>query len=62
MFTGIIQDTGKISGILSTQEGDVQLRIKSDKLPLDKLKLGDSISVNGVCLTATRIYEDGFLK
>ena len=49
MFTGLVQSLGKVSGVHDTAEG-VRLAIES---PLAaELKEGDSIAVNGVCLTA----------
>lgn len=59
MFTGIILDVGEIAGLESTGE-DVRLRIRTAALPLDKLAVGDSVAVNGVCLTATALPGDGF--
>lgn len=51
MFTGIIQAIGKISAI-ERKSGDFGLKIDTGKLPMDGVQLGDSIAVNGVCLTA----------
>ena len=53
MFTGIIEGLGNIAGIRSAGQGK-RLTIEAD-FPLDRTKLGDSISVNGACLTAVRI-------
>jgi len=53
MFTGIIEGLGNIAGIRSTGQGK-RLTIEAD-FPLDQTKLGDSISVNGACLTAVII-------
>lgn len=54
MFTGIIQAVGHIDA--ATQIGeDVKLSIQAANLGLDDVTLGDSIAVNGVCLTATYI-------
>lgn len=50
MFTGIIEATGKIE-VAEPRGSDARVLIASD-LNLDDVKLGDSISVNGVCLTA----------
>lgn len=50
MFTGIIEELGKISAL---SKGDKSLKIKIEcKNILEGLSLGDSIAVNGVCLTA----------
>ena len=58
MFTGIIEDIGTVKAI---QRGakSVVLTIQSDKIMKD-VSLGDSIAVNGVCLTATSIGKDFF--
>ena len=47
MFTGIIEDIGKVINITSSQ---IQI-----ETCLDDIKTGDSIAVNGVCLTVTKI-------
>ncbi len=59
MFTGIIQATGSISAI-EDRQGDVQLHIDTGALNLDRLQLGDSIAVNGVCLTAIEFDAQSF--
>ena len=59
MFTGIIQAVGTISAI-EQRAGDVRLGIKTGKLDLSDVSLGDSIAVNGVCLTAVELPGDGF--
>ncbi|MHB8535126.1 MAG: riboflavin synthase [Sulfuricaulis sp.] len=59
MFTGIIQSVGKISAIEKTGD-DARIRIDSGKLDLSDVKIGDSISVSGVCLTATARSATGF--
>ncbi len=50
MFTGIIQAIGKITA-LERRGGDARLRVQAATLDLSDVKLGDSIAVNGVCLT-----------
>ena len=57
MFTGLIQDIGTVDAVESGGEG-AKLRI-STRLGAE-LAIGDSIAVNGVCLTATRCDADGF--
>lgn len=59
MFTGIIQAIGSISAI-EPGDGDTRLRIQTGKLDLADVQLGDSIAVNGVCLTAVELPGDGF--
>jgi riboflavin synthase len=51
MFTGIIQSVGNIAAIES-KGGDARLRIETGTLDLAGAQLGESIAVNGVCLTA----------
>jgi riboflavin synthase len=53
MFTGIIEGLGKIRGIHSTGRGQ-RLTIEAD-FSLGQTKIGDSIAVNGACLTAVEI-------
>jgi riboflavin synthase len=52
MFTGLVQDLGTVTGVDATQDG-VRLAVRSRLA--DELALGDSVAVNGVCLTATRV-------
>ena len=59
MFTGIIKATGTISG-MERRGGDVRLSVQSEKMPFLDYEVGESISVNGVCLTAVALREDGF--
>lgn len=59
MFTGIIQSIGKVSA-LEPKGDDLRVRIQTAKLELDNVKLGDSIAVNGVCLTVVDLPGDGF--
>lgn len=58
MFTGIVEEIGKIKAINGSQDS-VEMVIKARKI-LDDVNLGDSISVNGVCLTVTEFTSDGF--
>lgn len=59
MFTGIIQAIGYIESSEYT-DGDVRLGIATGELDLGNLGLGDSIAVNGVCLTAIEFDGAGF--
>ena len=59
MFTGIIQAIGHIESSEAT-EGDVRLGIATGELDLSALNLGDSIAVNGVCLTAVELGKNSF--
>jgi len=60
MFTGIIQAVGSVAAI-EKRSGDMRLRIATGKLDLGDVQLGDSIAVNGVCLTAVTLPGDGFV-
>lgn len=59
MFTGIIQATGQIDTIIRAGE-DVKLSIQASALGLDDVQLGDSIAVNGVCLTVAHLSKTHF--
>jgi len=59
MFTGIIQATGTIRH-MESRNGDMRLSIATGKLDLADVAIGDSIAVNGVCLTAVELPGDGF--
>lgn len=59
MFTGIIEAIGSVAAV-EEQQGDLQLYIRTGDLDLGDVKLGDSIAVNGVCLTAIDLPGDGF--
>mgnify|MGYP001283158887 CR=1 FL=1 len=58
MFTGIVEELGKVKDIESKSFG-MRFTITA-KLVLDDMKIGDSISVNGVCLTVTEKNEQMF--
>ncbi|MCF6247064.1 MAG: riboflavin synthase [Desulfobacula sp.] len=58
MFTGIIESFGTIKQIRSSGEGRV-LHIGCD-LDLTETRVGDSIAVNGACLTAVSLGKNGF--
>ncbi len=60
MFTGIIEAIGSIASI-ERKGNDARIFIRTGKLDLSDVKLGDSIAVNGVCLTAVELPdEEGF--
>lgn len=59
MFTGIIQSVGHIAQATPVGD-DVKLKIDAHHLGLDDVAIGDSIAVNGVCLTATEIQQPYF--
>jgi len=52
MFTGIVEEVGKINSIVKEE-----ISIKCEKI-LENSKIGDSISVSGICLTITKINQD----
>lgn len=56
MFTGIIAAVGRIAS-LQPQGGDIRLVIDSDTLDVSDVKLGDSIAINGICLTVVNIQD-----
>ncbi|MGH8460549.1 MAG: riboflavin synthase [Stenotrophobium sp.] len=60
MFTGIIESMGRIAEA-KTVGGDSRMLIKAPHGYLDGAQLGDSIAVNGVCLTAVEFRDDGFV-
>lgn len=59
MFTGIVQDLGRIQ-TLEPRGGDVRMVIQLDRMDPAGIRVGDSISVQGCCLTATEIVERTF--
>jgi len=54
MFTGIIAAIGKIE-VVQAKGGDLQLQVSTQQLDLADVKLGDSVAINGVCLTVVDI-------
>jgi riboflavin synthase len=59
VFTGIVQAIGNITAI-ERIAGDVRLTIRCGGLPFASYAVGESIAVNGACLTATALRADGF--
>jgi len=59
MFTGIIQAIGKVKAI-EQRQGDVRLSVDTGDLAIHDANLGDSIAVNGVCLTAIELSNQHF--
>lgn len=60
MFTGIIKAIGTIERI-EKKGGDLRLTIISADLPWPEYAIGESISINGVCLTAVEFLHNGFV-
>ncbi|AHF97545.1 riboflavin synthase [Desulfurella sp.] len=58
MFTGIVEEVGKVKSIRE-KSGGLSLFIEATHV-LDDLKMGDSIAVNGACLTCTKLEHKGF--
>ena len=58
MFTGIVEEKGKVRYIQLTGESGI-LAVKARKV-LEGTRIGDSIAVNGVCLTVTSLRSDGY--
>ncbi len=59
MFTGIIQGVGSLAA-RQPRGGDVRLVVQAGNLPFDDVQLGESIAVNGVCLTVVDFDTSGF--
>jgi len=58
MFTGIVEETGTIKYIrLAGMSGNIAIRAHT---VLEDTRIGDSIAVNGICLTVVSIQPDGF--
>jgi riboflavin synthase len=59
VFTGIVQDVGRVQ-VLEPRGGDVHMVIEFDRLDLAGIRIGDSICVQGCCLTATELLGRAF--
>lgn len=59
MFTGIIRAVGKVERI-APQDGDLRFSVRAPEFPWHEQRRGDSIAVNGVCLTIVELRADGF--
>ncbi|HEX6665673.1 MAG TPA: riboflavin synthase [Solirubrobacterales bacterium] len=57
MFTGLIEDVGRVAALEAGADG-ARLRIETTLAA--EIGLGDSVAVNGACLTATAVDEGGF--
>lgn len=60
MFTGIIQAVGSIQS-REMRGGDARMTINTGALDMGQVKVGDSIAVNGVCLTAVEFTNNSFV-
>lgn len=59
MFTGIIESVGEIESV-EERGGDARFCIKTGKMDMSDVQLGDSIAMNGVCLTAIELRADAY--
>ncbi|WP_174615904.1 riboflavin synthase [Virgibacillus ihumii] len=59
MFTGIIEEKGTVKKMTRVSEQSVEMTIGSEKV-VEDIHVGDSISVNGICLTVTKFSEIDF--
>jgi riboflavin synthase len=57
VFTGLVADLGTVMGVDATADG-VRLAVRTSLAP--EISEGDSVAVNGVCLTATAIADGAF--
>jgi riboflavin synthase len=60
MFSGIIADAGLIKSV-QDREGGLRIRIATEVLGLGDVEIGDSIAVNGVCLTVIEVVGNDFI-
>lgn len=58
MFTGIIEELGRVRGMVSGGNS-YRLSVECQNIPTD-LKVGDSVAVDGICLTVNDFGRDGF--
>ncbi|MDN5844066.1 MAG: riboflavin synthase [Alcaligenaceae bacterium] len=63
MFTGIVAAVGRITHVTPLGEGNesgVRVMIEAGDLPLDRARLGDSIAIQGACMTVVALHDKGF--
>jgi len=58
MFTGMVQAVGTVTGAEPAGD-DMRLRVDAGKLDLSDVKVGDSVAINGTCLTVTAMAKPG---
>lgn len=58
MFTGLVEEVGVVESVIKSPKSAV-IKIKANKV-LEGVKIGDSISTNGVCLTVTNFDSNSF--
>src|SRR5699024_11586717 len=59
MFTGIIEEKGIVKNIQQNSQSAFEFKIKATKI-LEDINIGDSISIDGVCLTVTNFTDTYF--
>jgi riboflavin synthase len=59
MFTGIIEEVGRVASV-APSGGGARIEVAAERV-LEGTREGDSISTDGVCLTATRLTRSGFV-
>ncbi len=59
MFTGLIQGVGRVARV-EPLGGDVRLHVEVGSLPFDAVEMGESIAVNGTCLTVVAFDAQSF--
>ncbi len=59
VFTGIVETVGAIADVVETDSG-IRIAISSDCIGEPRLKIGDSVAVSGVCLTAVSVFRHEF--
>jgi len=59
MFTGIIEEVGRVTKLVDDKKGTRRMTVSSSQLATE-LKMGNSIAVSGVCLTAVEITPNSF--
>ncbi len=57
MFTGLVEETGKIVSLQPLKNGEFELRVQSTRAS-SEAAIGESVAVNGCCLTVTSIDSD----
>ncbi len=63
MFTGIVAAVGRITQVRPLGEGPeagVRILVETGGLPLDRTRIGDSIAIQGACMTVVALHPDAF--
>tara|TARA_B100001142_G_scaffold101279_3_gene103405 strand:+ start:686 stop:1279 length:594 start_codon:yes stop_codon:yes gene_type:complete len=60
MFTGLVEEVGKISKIEKTSTGEYLIQVKCSLISPQKLSIGESVAVNGICLTVVNKSKGSF--